>query len=288
LRFLVRRFLALNYVQADMDTDDGQTISFEPNPTLNLGATLGYKKLKGSFSYGVERANDVAQYGNSTSLNVELSLAFRPGGYELVTTTFLDYHRGLSTAAVAGGRHVMPDAVLLTAGLDASIFFNKDFSWEKSLDEFARRKGSHGSWVVRASAGLVGLGFTSAQSASVIPADRAASAGRLTNARYVRDGFFSLSGGYAYDWNIVGRLFLTGIGTVGATASLVDIQFAGGGNRSAPAIGPSVSLNAGLTYVGDTFHGGLTTSAVLDAAQAGTVMFSPVRVGTLLFFGARF
>jgi hypothetical protein len=51
------------------------------------------------------------------------------------------------------------------------------------------------------------------------------------------------------------------MGMLGVTGSLVGVDFTDGRNRGGSAIGPSGSFNVGLTYVGDTFHGGLTAAS---------------------------
>jgi hypothetical protein len=176
---------------------------------------------------------------------------------------------------------------VLTTGLETQFFFNKDFSWEKSLDAYTFRSGSRGSWVIRSTLGLFGMGLADDQT-TFIPSDRAVSVGKLADASFISNTFLSVAGGYAYDLNFTGRWFATMVGTAGVTGSLVTIGHTGGRRENAPAIGPSIAVRAGISYVGEVFHGGLSSASSLDAAYAQSILVSPKRNSTVLFFGTRF
>jgi hypothetical protein len=121
-----------------------------------------------------------------------------------------------------------------------------------------------------------------------IPAERAASVGDLADLHLLRDIYFSVSGGYAFDWNFSRSFFFTVLGSLGMTVSRLDLSYADGGSDSSWTTGPSVSVLLGLSYVRPKFHAGLSSSVSEESAQTGEVLISGMRTSVILFAGTRF
>jgi hypothetical protein len=199
---------------------------------------------------------------------------------------FLHASKGLSAPTPDNSRLISADLSAAALGFDWQFFFNKAFSWEKSLDSFEPRSGSHGSWLLHSSIGVFGVGNLSDNSA-FIPAAWDSRVGSLADSNYLTELFLSVSAGYAYDWNFAGNWFLTFVLNVGATGGTVDQSYADGTYRTEWSAGPSFSENLALTYVGKRWHVGVTSAGNFESAQTGTINMSATRFNLLEFVGIR-
>jgi hypothetical protein len=286
--FLVRPFFKAGWFEAEIAADE-EDLEFVPNPMMDMGVKLGYKKLAASISFGVSRLEDEEEYGTSSGFNAEISYPFRVSQRELSTTAFFHSNEDLSTQAPGSDRYTIDGMDVLDAGIEGVLFLNPRFSMKKIIDELEPRSGNSGSWLVRSSAGVMYLGFIEEAADRVfIPTELSASVGDLADLHLFRNIYSSVSGGYAYDWNFSRSFFFTVLGSLGMTVSRLDLSYSGDGSDGSWTTGPSVSVLLGLTYAGPKFHAGLSSSVSQESAQVGDVLISGSRTSVLLFAGARF
>jgi hypothetical protein len=284
---LVRPFLQISSAEARLQADDQESdIELVPNPTSNVGIKLGAWGLAVSLSFGVGHVESAAEHGKSDNFNFELSYPFSIADHELYVTAFLHYHETLSTVG-DGARQLIDGARLMTLGFDTVYLLSPKFSLDRVLGDFAPRDESSGSWFLRASTGFWLLGFTDEPDRLLIPADRRAELGEVGELNRLSTAFLTVSGGYVYDWNMFHHFFLTALGNLGLNLSAVELHFVARERDSIPAIGPAVALQLGLSYVGSTFHTGLTSNATADIANARGVDFVGQRISALIFVGLR-
>ena len=285
---LVRPFLQIQSAEAALQADDDSEIELVPNPTQNVGVKVGAWGLSAALSVGVGHVESVAEYGKSDNFNFEISYPFPIGeDHELFVTAFLHYHQTLSTIS-AGERQIIEGARLMTLGFDAAFMLEPKFSLDRVLGDFAPRPSSAGSWFLRASAGLWLIGFANEPDRLLIPVERRFELGDFGDLNHLNMAFLTFGGGYVYDWNIFHHFFLTALGNLGLDVSAVDLYFVARERDIAPAIGPAVALQLGLSYVGSHFHTGLTANATADFANARGVDIIGQRINALLFLGVRF
>lgn len=286
--FLVRPFFKAAWFEASLEADD-EDLEFVPNPRMDLGVKLGYKELEASVSFGVSRLEDEEEYGTSTGFNAEISYPFSVFGRELGATAFFHSNEDLSTPDAGDGRYLIEGMDVLDAGIEGVLFLNPKFSMKRVLDDLEPRRGSVGSWLVRSSVGVMYLGFLNENADRVfIPPERSASVGDLADLHLLRDIYFSVTGGYAFDWNFSRSFFFTVLGSLGMTVSRLDLSYADGGSDNSWTTGPSVSVLLGLTYIGPKFHAGLSSGVSQESAQVGDVLISGMRTSVILFAGTRF
>ncbi len=284
---LVRPFIQISSAEAALQAEDqASDVELVPNPTSNVGIKLGAWGLAVSLSFGIGHVESTAEYGKSDNFNFELSYPFSIADHELYVTAFLHYHETLSTIG-GGARQMIDGARLMTLGFDAVYLLTPNFSLDRVLGDFAPRHASSGSWFLRASTGFWLLGFTDQPDRLLIPVERRAELGELGDLNRLNTAFITLGGGYVYDWNMFHHFFLTALGNLGLNLSSVNLHFVARDRDSTPAIGPAVALQLGLSYVGSTFHTGLTSNATADIVNARGVDFVGQRISALLFLGVR-
>lgn len=284
---LVRPFLQIQSAEAALQADDDSEIELVPNPTQNVGVKVGAWGLSAALSVGVGHVESVDEFGKSDNFNFELSYPFSVGEErELFVTAFLHYHETLST--ISGERQIIEGARLMTLGFDAAFMFERNFSLDRVLGDFAPRESSAGSWFLRASAGFWLIGFVDEPDRLLIPVERRFELGDFGDLNHLNMAFVTFGGGYVYDWNIFHHFFLTALGNLGIDVSAVDLYFVARERDRVPAIGPAVALQLGLSYVGSHFHTGLTANATADFANARGVDIIGQRINALLFLGVRF
>jgi len=287
---LVRPFLQIIYAAFDFDTnDDAVSLEIIPNPTTNLGVTLGAWGLGISLSMDVGRVEPIEEYGNSENFNLELTYPFRVfGGRELDVTAFLHYHETLSMNREGASRQVVDDAVINTLGIDAAFVFDPKFSIADAFSDFMPRTGSRGSWFMRSSLELWFLGFLDEPDRRLIPDELSDGFGDFVDVSRWSQASATLGAGYAYDWNITHRFFLSMLGHLGLAGSLFDLSFASGGTESSRALGFSAGLQLAASFVTKEFHAGLVSGAVADSVTTHRVDVVAQRVSSTLFAGMRF
>ncbi len=287
---LVRPFLQIIYAAFDFDTnDDAISLEIVPNPTTNLGVTLGAWGLGLSLSMDVGRVEPVEEYGNSDNFNLEFTYPFRVfGERELDVTAFLHYHNTLSMYREGASRQVVDDAAITTLGIDAIFVFDPRFSIADAFSDFMPRLGSKGSWFMRSSIEFWFLGFLDEPDRRLIPDALSDGFGDFVDVSGWNQASATLGGGYAYDWNITHRFFLSMLGHLGLAGSLFDLSFAAGGTESSRALGVSAGLQLALSFVTKEFHAGLVTGAVADSVTTHRVDVVSQRVSSTLFAGMRF
>ena len=286
--FLLRPFYKAAWFEAGLEADE-EELEFVPNPTMHLGVKLGYKKFTTSLSFGVSRLEDEEEYGTSSGFNAEINYPFRVFERELTATAFFHTNEDLSTQAPGRGRYTVDGMDVLDAGIEGVLYLNRGFSLKRIVGELEPRSGNSGSWLVRSSIGVMYLGFLQESADRVfIPAELSASVGDLADLHLLRSLYSSVSGGYAFDWNLSGSFFLTMVGSLGMTVSRLDLSYADKSSETSWEVGPSVSVFLGLTYVGNEFHAGLSSSVSQESAQAGDVLISGMRTSAILFAGKRF
>jgi hypothetical protein len=287
---LVRPFLQIMYAAFDLDTDD-DAVSLEiiPNPTTNVGVTLGAWGLGLSLSMDVGRVEPIEEYGDSDNFNLEFTYPFRVfGDRELDVTAFLHYHRTLSMSREDASRQVVDDAVITTLGIDAAFVFDPEFSIADAFSDFMARSGSRGSWFLRSSLELWFLGFLDEPYRQLIPDELSDGFGDFVDVSRWNQASATLGGGYAYDWNITHRFFLSLLGHVGLSGSLFDLSFASGDTERSRALGVSAGLQLAASFVTQEFHAGLVSGAVADSVTTHRVDVVAQRVSFMLFAGMRF
>jgi hypothetical protein len=287
---LVRPFLQIIYAAFDFDTsDDDISLEIVPNPTTNLGVTLGAWGLSLSLSMDVGRVEPIDEYGDSDNFNLEFTYPFRVfGNRELDVTAFLHYHTTLSMNREGLSRQVVDDAVISTLGVDAAFVFDPKFSIADAFSDFMPRSGSKGSWFMRSSIEFWFLGFLSDPERRLIPAELSGGFGDFVDVSGWNQASATLGGGYAYDWNITHRFFLSMMGNLGLAGTLFDLSFASGGTESSRALGFSAGLQLAASFVTKEFHAGLVSGAVADSVTTHRVDVVSQRVSSTLFAGMRF
>jgi len=287
--FLVRPAFAADWFEASLEAG-GEELEYSPNPTMAVGAKLGYKGVSLSLFAGVSRLEDEEEYGKSTNVNLGLGYPFGLSGRELVASAFFHYHEDLSVPVPGGGRRLIEGMGALDAGVEGVLILNRGFSLSELVDAAERRSGSSSSWLLRSSLGVMYLGFLQGgrEGRAFVPPELAAAVGDLADLSLVRDLYLSVSGGWIVDWNIIRPLSLTFLGSMGLTASRIDLSYADGSSGGGWTTGPSVSTLIGLTYAARRFHAGLSAASSLESAQAGEALVAGTRVSTMLFAGMRF
>jgi hypothetical protein len=287
---LVRPFLQVIYAAFDFDTDDADiSLEIVPNPTTNLGVTLGAWGLGLSLSMDVGRVEAVDEYGDSDNFNLEFTYPFRVfDNRELDVTAFLHYHQTLSMNREGASRQIVDGAVITTLGLEAAFVFDPKFSIADAFSDFVPRNGSRGSWFMRSSLELWYLGFVDEPERRLIPEELSGGFGDFVDVSGWNQGSINLGGGYAYDWNVTHRFFLSMLGHLGVAGSLFELSFATSDTEHSRALGFAAGLQLAATFVTEQFHAGLVTGAVAESVSTHRVDIVAQRVSSMLFAGMRF
>lgn len=287
---LVRPFLQVIYAAFDFDTDDDDiSLEIVPNPTTNLGVTLGAWGLGLSLSMDVGRVEPVDEYGDSDNFNLEFTYPFRVfGNRELDVTAFLHYHQTLSMNREAASRQIVDDAVITTLGIDAAFVFDPKFSIADAFSDFVPRKGSRGSWFMRSSLEFWYLGFIDEPERRLIPDGLSQGFGDFVDVSGWNQASVNIGGGYAYDWNVTQRFFLSVLGHLGIAGSLFELSFASSDTEHSRAIGVAAGLQLAASFVAQQFHAGLVSGVVAESVSTHRVDVVGQRVSSTLFAGMRF
>jgi hypothetical protein len=288
-QLMIRPFTAVSYVTLDLEPEKGGAVTVEPNPTSNLGVTLGAWGFTISASVGLGQVESTRDYGRSRNFDLELEHAFEVfDRRQLDLNAFLHVHETLSVARPNATRQLLPDALLTAFGLSAILTLKPGFSLAAAFSDFTPRNGSSGSWFLRSSLGLWFVGFLDDPERLLIPTELSAELGRFQSLNRLGEASLTASGGYAYDWNLFHHFFLSAMGNVGFTGARLRTFLSDSSSRSSLAYGPSLGLHVVLSYVGSTFHAGLLSTDVLESVTAHHVDVTAQRVNALLFAGVRF
>ncbi|HTV22638.1 MAG TPA: DUF4421 family protein [Polyangiaceae bacterium] len=287
---LVRPFLQIMYASFDFETEDDVALEIVPNPTSNLGVTLGAWGFGLSLSMDVGRVESSDEYGESDNFNVEFTYPFRVfGGRELDVAAFLHYHDTLSMSRAGAAREVVDGAVITTLGLDFMFVFDPKFSIADAFSDFSPRSGSRGSFFMRSSLELWFLGFIDEPERRLIPDALNEGFGDFVDLNGFNTGNATLGAGYAYDWNFARHFFLSMMGHLGLAGSLLELTFAPNDEEErSRALGASFGLQLAGSFVSKDFHAGLVTGAVADVINTHRVDVVSQRLSSTLFAGVRF
>jgi hypothetical protein len=286
--FLLRPFVKSGWFQASLDAEE-DSIDFVPNPMVNLGAKLGYKKLTATFSFRVARLEEEDFAGESNDFNLELTYPFRMVARDLVVTAFFHSQENLAVPTEEDDFYVIDGMDAVDGGIDIVLYLNESFSYKGVIDQAEPRSGNSRSWLARVSGGIMYLGFLQEdEERTFIPPERAAMVGELADLHLLKDVYVSAAGGYVYDWNFRPSMYLTILGTLGVTGSRLDLSYADGDTKNGWTLGPSLSLLLGFSYVRPAFHSGITINVAQESAQAGEILISGLRPTLMFFTGIRF
>jgi hypothetical protein len=291
-KFLVRPYTGFTSLDFDLTAPAGREVKFTPNSPLFVGLKLGYKGFTISGSVDLPIAEDQDTYGKTDYLDLHIGKGFHLVGHELYVEGFLQYYEGFYLENThdldpsVAGYLKRPDLWATSLGVAATYYFNKTFSQDTTFNEMKPREHSGGSWLVRAT--LAAMGFESNEKKGLIPETVRRDFGGAATMYSLASGFIDLQGGYAYDWRIWRQLLLAGAVTLGPTLSHQVYRMEDGSSASEGSVGAAASVQFGLGYGGETFHGGLSAWVTVEDVYARNVDISFYRLAFTLSGGARF
>ena len=300
--FVIRPYIGISSLHQDLQAADERVLEFAPNPSNDLGLTLGYKGLRASASIAVSRVEDTRTHGRSSNFSLDLAYPFKVFERDLVVNGYIYRHKDLlatypleseNTDAI-GGRLLQTEALAGHVGLELQYHFNKAFSYDKSISDFAPRTGTTSSWVVLMGASYSTLGFKEngpRGGERLIPGGARYIAGPLADASRIYGINATVGGGYVLDWNIFGQVFFTARLLVGLGGNLGAVRAAedtGGAVTRYEGVGFNSAATFGLGYAGNAVQFGMLADAGQRGGDYTETEFRSTRVNVKLYAGIRF
>ncbi len=291
--YLARLFVGMNSLSLFLQHEGVDDVDYSPNPPMIVGATVGYKQYKLSFSFNAGSLEDTETFGETKYFDIAFDTPIQIDGHDLVAEVHYRRYKGFHVANTSSfdpsfqeedPRLLAPELRLVSIGGSATYYFNPDLRHGAIFSDVRSGRRTMGSWTLHG-----GLGYQSARDSegSIVPGPAQFAYGDQADLRGNEAVLLTLAPGYLYDWAISEHWFLTGYINAGAAGGVQRYQV-GDEKESGLTFNVAVRLGFNAVYSGEMWHFGLFGGGALLATRVGQTDVAIMDLAVRAFGGARF